>query len=306
MKLSVEEIGARMDALGLWDVLEPYNWAIKPRGTVFPYFCLLIRADGKPVRWRLLLLEGWQTLHDFVRTRMDRNFGFYTTPAEMPHYELIFLQGEGCKLFRHDPGYVPQPAREDQREFVSRLLWEAFGIMLRVEGDQKLPLKFASDKAVFARVEKNPGEWADEPLPIPEPRPVTEQVALAKADLRAAQDLPLDTAEKLSLDFRMLPGLMTKEARPRTVYELLAVESATGAQAFASRVSASPEGGLKGLWEEMPAQVLKRLVARGHVPGEIRVRSGRVFRMLRALCLELPLKLSLHDDLPELKESNKA
>ena len=38
----------------------------------------------------------------------------------------------------------------------------------------------------------------------------------------------------------------------------------------------------------------------GRVPGEICLVSGRVFRMLRALCVELPFKLSLHDSLPAL------
>ena len=52
----------------------------------------------------------------------------------------------------------------------------------------------------------------------------------------------------------------------------------------------------------MPAQLLKALIGRGRIPGEIRLRSGRVFRLLRPLCEELPFKLSLHDELPELKE----
>ena len=63
------------------------------------------------------------------------------------------------------------------------------------------------------------------------------------------------------------------------------------------RVSVQPEMGLKGMWESMPVQALKAIIRRGRIPGEIRVRSGRVFRLLRPLCLELPFKLSLHDDL---------
>lgn len=303
MKLSVEEIGARMDALGLWEVLSPYNWAVKPRGTVFPYFCSLVKGDDKPVRWRFLMLEGWQTLHDFVRTRLDRNFGFYTTPAEMPHYELVFLGGSECRLFRHDPGYMPLPASAEQGRFVARILWEAYGVMLRVESDRKLPLKFATDKAVFARVETVANVWQDEPLTIPEPHPVVEQISLAREDLKAAQDLPLSATDVLSIDFRMIPGIMTKDVRPRTVYQLLAVDPANGTKAFEFRVSASLEGGLKGMWETMPAQVLKAMNARGRIPGEIRVRSGRMFRMLRPLCLDLPLKLSLHDRLPELESA---
>jgi len=45
---------------------------------------------------------------------------------------------------------------------------------------------------------------------------------------------------------------------------------------------------------------LDHLVERHAVPGEVRVLSGRVFRMLRPLCLELPFKLSKVASLPRL------
>ena len=50
----------------------------------------------------------------------------------------------------------------------------------------------------------------------------------------------------------------------------------------------------------MPPLVLRELVRRGRIPGEIKVRSGRVFRLLRPLCVELPFKLSLHEKLDRL------
>ena len=62
MERSVEEIGAKMDALGLWDALAPYNWAVKPHGTAFPYFCTVIKGTEEAVKVRFLMLEGWNTL----------------------------------------------------------------------------------------------------------------------------------------------------------------------------------------------------------------------------------------------------
>ena len=295
-----EEIGAKMDALGLWDLLEPYNFAVKPKGTVFPYFCTVLKGERKPVKVRFLMLEGWQTLHDFVRTRVDRNFGIYSSPAELPHLELVVLEDGALKLFRHDTGYVPLEANESQRRLAARILWEAYGVMLRVESDRSLPMKFSAEKAIFARVESAPDVWEDRPLEIPNPPPYEEKMTFAKADLKAAQDLPFVREDVLELDFRVLPGVMTKEARPRCVYELKAVDPKTGETAMASRVSMHPEAGLRALWESMPAQVLKELIRRGKVPGELKVRSGRVFRFLRPLCLELPFKLSLHDSLTKV------
>ncbi len=296
---TAEEIGAKMDALAIWDEIAPFNFAVKPAGTVFPYFCTVLRGDGAPVKIRFLMLEGWQTLHDFVRVRFDRNFGFYSSPMEMAHLELVITVDGTIRLFRHDPGYIPAEADEAQRAFASKILWEAYGVMLRVESDRSLPMKFSGDKAVFARVEKSAGEWSDEPLVIPPPPPYTETVKLPKADIATAKDLAFDSGDFLELDMRIIPGVMTKEPRPRTVYELVAFDG-SGEKVIDSRASVDPAAGLKSLWEMLAGEVLKALVRRGRIPGEIKVVSGRVFRFLRPLCLELPFKLSLHDTLPHL------
>lgn len=294
---SVEEIGAKMDALGIWDEIAPFNFAVKPAGTVFPYFCTVLKGDGAPVKTRFLMLEGWQTLHDFVRLRIDGNFGFYSSPMEMPHLELVITSDRQIKIFRHDPGYIPVEAEGRRREAAAKMLWEAYGVMMRVESDRSLPLKFSGEKAVFARVEDPDGSWRDAPLVIPPPPPYTETIKLPKQKISEAKDLPFDQKESFSLDMRIVPGLMTKEARPRTVYELVAYDS-SGAKVIDRRASADQSGGLKALWEMLAGEVLSELVRHGRVPGEIKVRSGRVFRFLRPLCMELPFKLSLHDKLP--------
>ena len=219
---------------------------------------------------------------------------------EMPHLELVVLETGETRLFRHDTGYMPQEATEPQRSLGARILWEVYGVMMRLESDRKLPLRFAVEKAVFARVEGADGTWQDAPLVIPDPPPYAEKVSFPKADLKAAQDLPFVKEDVLELDFRMLPNVMTKEPRPRCVYGLKAIDLKTGEAVIDSRVSIHPEAGLRGMWESMPVQVLKELIRRGKVPGEIRLCSGRVFRLLRTLCLELPFKLSRHDALTAL------
>lgn len=295
MKFTPEEIGAKMDALGLWGKMERYNFAVRPRGTVFPYFCTVITDAGVPVRF--LMLEGWQTMHDYVRTRIDRNFGYYMTPSEMPHLELVKLANGEFRLFRHDPCYVPLLAEGAQRELAAKILWEAYGVMLRVEADGMLPLRFVGEKAIFARVETEEGKWEDTPLEIPNPRPYSEKITLSKEDIRKAKDLPMEAGYILELDFRLHTMLKTNEKRPRNAYCLTGVEAKTGKVVIDMRVSANPEYGIKGMWQEMPSQVLKALVEGGKMPGEIRLCSGRVFRMLRALCVEVPIKLTLLDKL---------
>jgi len=298
--MTVEEIGTRMDALDIWRVSMPCHWAVKPHGCAFPYFCCTMPGGAPAVKVRFLLLEGWQTFHDFVRTRVDRDFGFYSSAVEFPQYELAILQDGTVRFFRHDPGYVPCEVGAQARALCARMLWEAYGVLLRLEADNRLPLKFADDKAVFARVEDAQGVWHDEPIEIPRPRPQVEKVAFAKTAIAAAKDVPLKTEETLELDLRMVPQVMTREKRPRFLYVLAGVDTQTGAAVFCDKLSVDAESGLRGLWEGMPPRVLDHLVERHAVPGEVRVLSGRVFRMLRPLCLELPFKLSKVASLPRL------
>ena len=298
MECTIEDIGAKMDALGVWETVAPYNWVVCPRGTVFPYFCCVMKGDGNPVNVRFMMVEGWQSFHDFVRTRIDPNFGFYSTPMEIPHFELVFVSGGAVRLFRHDPCFMPRLATDTERTFCSKILWESFGVMMRVESDSELPMKFASEKAMFARVEGDGGEWADKALSIPDPRPHVESVTFAKIDLAKAKDIPFAEEEKMAVDFALVVGLSTKEPRPRCVYRLSAYDAATGERFVADAVSPVPDGGLRAMWEGVAPRLLKHLLARGRIPGEIMVCSQRLFRMLRPLCLDIPLKLSLHDKLP--------
>ena len=295
----IETIGAKLDALNLWKDMTPYNFAVKPRGTVFPYFCTVLTEEKTPVKARLLMLEGWQTMHDFVRTRIDPNFGFYSSPIEIPHFEMIVLTSGDLSVFRDDTGYAPRRVKADdpQRELVAKILWEVYGVFLRVESDRALPLKFADERAVFARVEAADGTWSDAPLAIPDPSPHHESVSMSKNALKVAKDLPMAADDVLDIDMKLLPDVITNEPRPRSVYELKAVEAKTGDVAFQARITLPPEGGLREIWEALADKVLSEIVKRCRAPGEIRVCSGRVFRMLRPLCLELPFKLSLHDKL---------
>ncbi|MBR5549375.1 MAG: hypothetical protein IKU71_06560 [Kiritimatiellae bacterium] len=298
MERTIEDIGAKMDALGVWEAVAPYNWAVCPKGTVFPYFCCVMKGDGNPVNVRFMMIEGWQSFHDFVRTRIDVNFGFYSTPMEIPHFELVFVSGGEVRLFRHDPCFMPRLATDAERAFCSKILWESYGVMMRVEADSELPLKFASEKAMFARVEGDGGSWSDKALSIPDPRPHVESVTFAKADLAKAKDLPFAAEEKVVVEFALAIGISTKEPRPRCVYRLSARDAATGEQFVADAVSPVPDGGLRAMWEGVAPRLLKHFLARGRIPGEIMVGSQRLFRMLRPLCLDIPLKLSLHDKLP--------
>ncbi len=296
----LNEIGRKIAALNLWETAAPYNWAIKPRGVAFPYFCSLLKP-GERLAGHLVLLDGWQTFHDFVMTRCDNSYGFYSSPVELPHYAMLAEKNGGIAFLRHDTGFLPRVKfAEAEIVLLAKLLWEAYGVMMRFEEEQRLAMKFAGQNAIFARVEGADGKWSDQPLAIVQPRVHVESISLRREDVAAAKDLPFAKDETIAVDFRIVPGMHTMEAKPRTAYMFAAIDAATGRSIMRRVCSVPPDGTLRGMWENLAPRLLRELVARKRVPGEVQVISQRVFRMLRPLCIELPFKLSLHDSIPAL------
>lgn len=303
---TLEEIAGKLVALDLWDAMGPINWAVKPLGAAFPYFCVKLGGDGGLVKTRLLLLDGWQTVHDFNRTLQDRSYGFYSTPMEMPHFELVVLSDGGFKLLRDDPGYMPREDLADsERTLCAKLLWEVYGVMMRLESDRDLPIAYAAEKSVFCRTEVAEGRWEDRPLPLQAPRPYVEQITFPTSDIREARLLPVASEESIELDFRLIPNMMTKEPRPRCAYLLAAVDAETGEKLIWDKTSVSPDGGLKSMWTSFPPRFLKHILARKRVPGTVNILPGRVHRMLHPLLSELSFKLVLHERLPRLEDAMK-
>ena len=295
----LEEIGKKIAALNLWEAAAPFNWAVKPRGIAFPYFCTLLKPS-KQIAGHIALLDGWQTFHDFIMLRCDKSYGFYTSPAEFPHYDMIALKDGKVVFLRNDTGFVPRSTFSEQEiTLLSKVMWEIYGVMMRIESDPSLAMKFSEQNAIFSRQEAPDGTWSDQPLPI-QPRVHIERVALRKDELAAAKDLPFANDETIAVDFRIVPGMHTVERRPRVAYMFAGIDTATGRLVIRHISSITPDGSLRSLWENLAPRLLKEMIARKRVPGEVQVVSQRLFRMLRPLCTGLPIKLSLHDSIPAL------
>ncbi|HBJ59787.1 MAG TPA: hypothetical protein DDY72_04975 [Verrucomicrobia bacterium] len=301
-KDAIIDIARKMDRLDLWKLTAAFNWAIKPYGSPFPYFCTTMLSDTSPVRVRFVLLEGWQTMHDFVRMRMDPEFGYYISWIELPQFEIAYARKDDLIVpSRHNPGYLPWFLTPKQEGLVRRMLWEAYGVMLRLEGDHTLVLKHAEDRALFARVETAPGVWQDEPLEIPEPPPYEERVPVPLDLIVQAKSLPIRPDLKVAVDLRFSLDHESKDIPPRVQYSMRVVNLGTRKRIVDDATFVDPlRGGLKNIWLEMPGQLLRRFVEKKVLPCEIQVESARVFRFLRPVFLELPVKLTKLEDIPPL------
>lgn len=302
MITDIEEIARRMDALSLWDGTIKYNWLLKPKGTVYPYFFDLEKGRNPQVSRSLHFIEGWQSYHNAVFARDNADFGVYTTPLEYPQFEVMYLKNGTILINRYDTGYAPRPLTSEESALMAKLMWESYGVMLELEDNPDLPISYMSELAMFARVEVADNVWRSEGVKVPQPPAYSEKVSLLKSDIEAAKVMGVDKTFKVEVDLRMMPSWQTREPRPRVMYLLAAVDSGSGQCIVADKTSLSPELSLKQLWEKMPQRLFKKFISFGRFPCEIKVSSGRMFRFLRIFCQALDVKISLHDQNPALED----
>lgn len=302
-KKTLLETARKIAALNVWELAASYNWAIRPYGSVFPYFFTMIYDKNDPAFARILFLEGWQTMHDYVRLNVDPDAGYYCSIQELPQFQLCFKRSGEVTVVRQDPGYIPIEPTPKQFELLVRLLWEAYGVLLHIESDKSLILKYSDERALFSRVEVAPGQWRDEPFAIPMPPPYKEEISIPKEVFDAAKAMPPEPGLRIAADFRIHFTDITHEPVPRFRYVLRAVDLCTGERIIDESTCVDPQdGGLKGRWLIMPGHLLERLVAKKKMPCEIQVISGRVFRFLRPIILNLPIKLTKKESIPALEK----
>ena len=302
----INEIAKAIAALNLWEKAAAHNWALVPQTSELPYLvnAMVENKKDSPVIGRLHLFPGFVPFRDFMISRRVTDFGVGMSPMDFDHFELVSAKGGVTELFVYEPGFVPRALTDDERAFLAPLLYECYGLMMRLEENPDLPLAYVKENALFARKEVSENVWIDGPLKLPDERknPYTEQVSLNKAKCAAATKLPMAGSEKWEVDFVMVPTYQTREKRSRFLYVLAAVDAATGERRVWEKMSVdgSP-GGLKRLWETHAQRMLDRILVLGRVPGELHVRTGRVMRFLRPLGLQLPFKLVQHTKLPTLE-----
>ena len=296
-------IAERIAALGAWETAERYNWAIKLSGVAYPYFCTAFQT-GEDKCHRLCMIEGWDTFHNCVLRRHDPDFGVYTSWLEFPHFEMAARPDGRIELRHAKPGYVMREVDGNEKKTIGRLLWQCYGVLMKMESDPSAATKFADQNAMFGRLETSPGAWEDHPFVIQPPRRYVEEIALPNDLLAKARDMPIDQNETAELDFRLVEDEIFAdcELEPRLCYRLSMALAPTGRKIMRERLAVDENNSIKQLWESVPRRVLACLVERGRIPGTICVGSMRMFRFMRPLGMELPFKLSLKQSLPAVRK----
>ena len=303
-----ETICAKIAALDAWETAYPWNWAVVPRGARRPVIVSPQKGEDPRIKTRLMLFPGWKEFARYRRFQAKHAASPEFSPADVDHEEVVFPPDGASSLLTFFPGYLPRivPGAEagDRRR---RILWETFGMMMRIEEDPSLPVKYGDDGAMFSRREGPGGEWADAPLPLPR-KPAAEKrsVSLSVKKIAAAKAFAAAPGEAWEAAFTPYPGMHTRGPDPRTCYVLAAAGAESGREIATIPMSVEPvrdPDGLLRLWDSLAGRLLDLMVSERSVPRELRFSDARLLAAVRPLGMNLPFKMTVCKSLPHARRA---
>ena len=308
-KSNIDEVAKAIAALKVWKKASKYNWALVSELFDKPLIAVINPTPQGPIVGRLMLFNGFVAHRDFLIFRQNPDLSFATSPIDFDHYEVIGLKDGSVEIYDYRPGFIPVHPDAETRALLAPIIYECYGLMLRIDEDPELPALYMKEQALFSRKEGLDGRWHDAPLRPPNLDTVTwtERVGLDRTKCAQAARLNMESAEAWEVDFTQMPLYRTDDRQARMMFLFVAVDAKTGERRVWQKLAVDPSiprngtlDAMKPLWESLAAHVLDGVIRRGKVPGAIHVRNQRMMRFLRPLGLQLPFKLVLHREMPQL------
>ena len=308
-KNNIDEVAKAIAALKVWKKASKYNWALVSELFDKPLIAAVNPTPNGPIVGRLMLFNGFAAHRDFLIFRQNPDLSFATSPIDFDHYEVIGLKDGSVEIYDYRPGFIPAHPDAETRALLAPVIYECYGLMLRIDEDPELPALYIKDQALFPRKEGLDGKSHDAPLRPPNLDTVTwtERVGLDRVKCAQAVRLNMEPEEAWEVDFTQMPLYRTDDQQARMMFLFAAVDAKTGERRVWQKLAVDPSiprngtlDAMKPLWESLAAHVLDGVIRRGKVPGAIHVRNQRMMRFLRPLGLQLPFKLVLHQEMPQL------
>ena len=308
-KSNIEEVAKAIVALKVWKKVAKYNWALVSELFDKPLIAAVNPTPQGPIVGRLMLFNGFVAHRDFLIFRQNPDLSFATSPIDFDHYEVIGLKDGSAEIYDYRPGFIPVHPDAETRLMLAPIIYECYGLMLRLDENPELPALYMKDQALFSRREGLDGKWHDAPLRPPNLDTVTwtERVGLDRTKCAQAARLNMEPEETWEVDFTQMPLYRTDDRQARMMFLFAAVDAKTGERRVWQKLAVDPSiprngtlDAMKPLWESLAAHVLDGVVRRGKVPHAIHVRTQRMMRFLRPLGMQLPFKLVLHREMPQL------
>jgi hypothetical protein len=324
--------------------LSPWGWCrpgecfgIWPVGRDEP--CIAIFCEGVDTKTRIIRYAlGWQAFFDFLTRAQSQTKPVATWMLEIPMLELLYLNGRmlfaqekvlldslkrpfdsdknDVPVFRSiKPGYHPWLPDAVERVTLEQLLYQTYGMILRLEEQPDLLLG-ERGKLLILR-QGSDGLWKDEWVAPPRFEEEGVEIRLKAELLEKLKRQPLKPVTiQLNLQFmpilvgvelkrpsgtpgadhpEVVPVPAAEAPRPSTAYMLIAVDVKSGDVFYEGLLHATE--GIAKMWGEVPERILELFDQIGGCPEAIEVSGERMTNLLRSLEVYLPFKMVLRERL---------
>ena len=309
--------------------LDPWQWmsAADCFGVLVPGWdepCFVVFGGQSKSFRSVRFLLGWKSFYDLVTRLADPAKQVATWLLEIRMVELLYVSG--TLLFEHElpvlkalkrkagdacatpvfrsviPGYHPWLPDAKERELLEAVLYQAFGMAMRVEADGAL-LKARFPHEILLRQLDAKGVWQDTWSKVKEIGDEEVEVRIESKRLHAVRDRPLKPVT-LQLDLVFTPlRLLPVGTRPQTAYVILAVDAQSGF-IVASELLQATEG-IAQMWSQIPGRLLHIFEQLGGCPETIEICADRMANLLRPLGEYLPFKMVRREKLAMLESARE-
>ncbi len=321
--LRLYDMADRVNRLSPWQWMQVTDcFGVQALGMEEPCFVVV---GGEPEAFRnIRFLFGWKAFYELVTRLADPAKQVPAWLLEIRMIELLYVNGD--LLFEHEeaflkkigrtvdntfstpvfrsiiPGFHPWLPEAQERDLLETVLYQAFGMVLRVDADHAL-LRERFPGEILLREQDGKGGWQDRWSPVKEIGDEEVDVRIESAKLKAICEKPMQ-AVTLQLDLVFTPlRILPDGKRPQTAYVLLAVDAKSGF-IFSGDLLQATEGVAK-MWSQIPDRLLAVFDRMGGCPEAIEINGERMANLLRPLGEFLPFKMVRRDRLVMLEAAHE-
>lgn len=311
------------------DRMDPWEWmgatdcfGVEVPGLDEPCF-VLFGGQSKAFR-HIRFLLGWKAFYDLVTKLADPSKQVATWLLEIRMIELLFVSedllfehekvflkklrrpvGEACSIpvFRSIiPGYHPWLPDEREVQLMEGVLYQTFGMAMRVEADSGL-LRVRFPAEILVRKQDPAGEWHDAWVKVKDIGDEEVEVRIESNRLLALGRMPMQSLT-IQLDLVFTPlKILPDGKRPQTAYVLLAVDAKSGFILAGDLLQATD--GIASMWAQIPERLLKIFERQGGCPEVIEIGNDRMANLLRPLSEHLPFRMVRRQKLGMLENARE-
>ncbi len=309
--------------------LDPWQWmsvadcfGVKLPDMPEPCF-VTFGGESKAFR-NIRFLMGWKAFYDLVTRMADPAKQAASWLLEIRMNELLFVNAD--LLFEHEqvfletmrraadgtyntpvfrsiiPGYHPWLPDAQERDVMEIVLYQTFGLAMRVESDGLL-LKQRFPRDILVRTQDDHGVWQDSWMPVKDIKAEEAEVRIDSKRLQMLRANPMRPG-RIQLDLVFTPMTIRPDGqRPQTAYVLLAVDADSGLILAGDLFQATD--GIPQMWSLVPGRLLEVFERLGGYPEVIEICCDRMANLLRPLGEFIPFKMVRRERLVMLEKARE-